>query len=201
MVNEGTEQVCDLLVKDGRIERIDSSITASPGCEVTDATGLHLFPGVIDDQVHFREPGLTHKGNIHSESRAAIAGGVTSFMDMPNTRPTTTTHAELENKHAIAASNAAANYGFYFGATNDNIEAIRTLDASRVCGIKVFMGAYTGNMLVDNEDTLAAIFSDSQFVITTHCESKPIIQANMERARKKFGDAIPVTEHPNIRIT
>ena len=199
LVNEGATQTADLLVSNGRIERIDSEIAAKPGDLVVDATGLHLLPGVIDDQVHFREPGLTHKGNVYSESRAAIAGGVTSFMDMPNTRPTTTTHAELAKKQAVAKNAAAANYGFYFGATNDNIEAIRSLDASQVCGIKVFMGASTGNMLVDDEDTLAAIFRDSPVVIATHCESTPIIKANLAKAIEKYGEAIPITEHANIR--
>ena len=167
LVNEGLVTEQDLLIKDGRIERIDPSIVAAPGVRIVDADGLHLLPGVIDDQVHFREPGLTHKGNIHSESRAAIAGGVTSFMDMPNTRPTTTSHRELENKYGIAARSSAANYGFYFGATNDNIDAIRSLDPSNTCGVKIFMGASTGNMLVDNEQTLAAIFRDCPVVITT----------------------------------
>ena len=201
LVNEGLVTEQDLLIKDGRIERIDTYIAAAPGVRIVDADGLHLLPGVIDDQVHFREPGLTHKGNIHSESRAAIAGGVTSFMDMPNTRPTTTSHRELENKYGIAARSSAANYGFYFGATNDNIDAIRSLDPSNTCGVKIFMGASTGNMLVDNEQTLAAIFRDCPVVITTHCESTPMIQANLEKAKAKYGEQIPVSEHPNIRST
>ncbi len=199
LVNEGQTIELDLLVAKGRIERIDPSITAPPHAQVIDAAGLHLLPGVIDDQVHFREPGLTHKGNIYSESRAAIAGGVTSFMDMPNTSPPTTSFDELARKHAIAAENSAANYGFYFGATNDNIEAIRSLDPTSVCGLKVFMGASTGNMLVDDEQTLAAIFRDSPVVIATHCESTPIIQRNLAKAREKYGENIPITEHPEIR--
>jgi dihydroorotase len=199
LVNEGGSSEQDLLISDGRIERIDPGITAPPGATVVDASGLHLLPGVIDDQVHFREPGLTHKGNVHTESRAAVAGGVTSFMDMPNTRPTTTTFEALDEKFAVAERSAAANYGFYFGATNDNIELIRRLDPSLVCGVKVFMGASTGNMLVDNEQTLAAIFRDCPVVIATHCESTPIIQANTEKAKAKYGDQIPVTEHPFIR--
>jgi dihydroorotase len=199
LVNEGTVTEQDLLVENGRIEKIDRAITAPRGCEVHDANGRYLLPGVIDDQVHFREPGLTHKGNIHTESRAAIAGGVTSFMDMPNTRPPTVTNDALEDKYRIGAQTAAANYGFYFGATNDNIEAIRALDPTRTCGVKVFMGSSTGNMLVDNEQTLAAIFRDSPVVIATHCESTPMIQANIEAARARYGDAIPVTEHPHIR--
>ena len=201
LVNEGTVTEQDLLIRNGRIERIDPSIDATPGVRIMDAGGLHLLPGVIDDQVHFREPGLTHKGNIYSESRAAIAGGVTSFMDMPNTRPTTTTHLELEKKYQVASKTSAANYGFYFGATNDNIDAIRTLDPSSTCGVKVFMGASTGNMLVDNEQTLGAIFADCPVVITTHCESTPMIQANLEKAKEKYGDQIPLSEHANIRST
>jgi dihydroorotase len=201
LVNEGDSFEQDLLIADGRIERIAPLISAPVNTRVVDAAGMHLLPGVIDDQVHFREPGLTHKGNIHSESRAAVAGGVTSFMDMPNTRPTTTTYGELEKKYKIAAQSAAANYGFYFGATNDNIDAIRMLDPASTCGVKVFMGASTGNMLVDNEQTLAAIFRDCPVVIATHCESTPIIQANIEKARARFGDQIPVSEHPRIRST
>jgi dihydroorotase len=156
---------------------------------------------MIDDQVHFREPGLTHKGDIRTESRAAVAGGVTSFMDMPNTRPPTTTHSELDGKYAIAGAASAANYGFYFGATNDNIEEIRSLDPASTCGVKVFMGASTGNMLVDDEATLAAIFRDSPVVIATHCESTPMIQANVQQALEKWGEEIPVTEHARIRST
>lgn len=199
LVNDGQVAPADLLVRGGRIERIDSDIPAPQGAQVIDATGLHLLPGVIDDQVHFREPGLTHKGDIHSESRAAVAGGVTSFMDMPNTRPPTTNRRELENKYRIGAASAAANYAFFFGATNDNIDEIRALDPARTCGVKVFMGASTGNMLVDDDQTLAAIFRDAPVPIATHCESTPLILRNLERARQRFGDHIPVSEHPNIR--
>lgn len=199
LVNEGSMQELDVLIKDGKIERIDREIAAPSNARVIDASGLHLLPGLIDDQVHFREPGLTHKGNIYTESRAAVAGGVTSFMDMPNTRPTTTSHEELEKKYAIASSNSAANFGFYFGATNDNIEAIRTLDPAATCGVKVFMGSSTGNMLVDDEKTLTAIFKDSPVVIATHCESTPMIEANLKAAQARFGNTIPVTEHARIR--
>jgi dihydroorotase len=201
LINDGCASEQDLLVSNGKIERIDTEISTPAGAQVVDASGKYLLPGVIDDQVHFREPGLTHKGNIYTESRAAIAGGVTSFMDMPNTRPPTTNNEELTKKHASAAKNAAANYGFYFGATNDNIEAIRSLDTSMVCGVKVFMGSSTGNMLVDNEKTLAGIFRDSPVIITTHCESTPMINANIAKAMEKFGNNIPVTEHANIRNT
>ncbi len=201
LVNEGRITESDVLLRHGRIERIDGSIKLPDAATVVDANGRYLLPGMIDDQVHFREPGLTHKGNIYTESRAAIAGGVTSFMDMPNTRPTTTDNEQLAWKYARGAECAAANYGFYFGATNDNIEAIRALDPDSVCGVKVFMGASTGNMLVDDEATLAAIFRDSPVVIATHCESTPMINANLERAMQRYGTDIPITEHANIRST
>jgi dihydroorotase len=199
LVNEGRVFESDLLVRNGRIERIDPDIPAPSGARVYDAGGACLLPGMIDDQVHFREPGLTHKGCIRTESRAAVAGGVTSFMEMPNTRPTTTTHDELDNKLAIGARDSAANYGFFFGATNDNIDAIRTLDPRKACGIKVFMGASTGNMLVDREQTLDAIFRDAPVVIATHCESTPMIQENLKAAMSRFGKDIPLTEHHLIR--
>jgi dihydroorotase len=199
LVNEGQINEGDLLIRKGRIERLDHDIRAPETARVIDAAGLHLLPGIIDDQVHFREPGLTHKGDIYSESRAAVAGGVTSFMDMPNTKPPTITQAEWDKKLAIGARNAAANYAFYFGATNDNIDAIRKLDPGRVCGVKIFMGASTGNMLVDNEEALSLIFRDAPVPITTHCESTPLIERNLERARQRYGDRIPVTEHPIIR--
>ncbi len=199
LVNEGQIAEQDLLIRNGRIDRIAGTISAPAGAQVIEASGLTLFPGMVDDQVHFREPGLTHKGNIYSESRAAVAGGVTSFMDMPNTRPTTTTHTELAKKYAIAAQSAAANYGFYFGATNDNIDAIRSLDPTTTCGVKVFMGSSTGNMLVDDEQTLRAIFRTSPVVIATHCESTPMIEANLQQAIARFGEDIPVSEHARIR--
>lgn len=147
VVNEGQTMESDVLLRNGRIEKIAPTIQAPENARVTDANGRHLLPGVIDDQVHFREPGLTHKGDFHSESRAAIAGGVTSYMEMPNSKPPTTNAEQLEWKYARAAETSAANFGFYFGATNDNIEDIRNLDPSATCGVKVFMGASTGNML------------------------------------------------------
>lgn len=199
LVNEGEVLESDLLIRNGRIEQIGRRISAPGDARIYDAAGKHLLPGMIDDQVHFREPGLTHKGNIFTESRAAVAGGVTSFMDMPNTRPTTTTFDELDRKYAVAADKAAANFGFYFGATNDNIDAIRALDPASTCGVKIFMGASTGNMLVDDEHTLETIFRDSPVVIATHCESTPMIKAKLARALQKFGENIPVTEHANIR--
>ena len=199
LVNEGQLTESDVLLKNGRIEKIASSIEAPAGAEVVDANGRHLLPGMIDDQVHFREPGLTHKGDFYSESRAAIAGGVTSYMEMPNSKPATTNLEQLQWKYARAAETSAANFGFYFGATNDNIEDIRRLDPAMACGVKVFMGASTGNMLVDNESTLAAIFQDSPVLIATHCESTPMIMANIKTAMAKYGKNIPVTEHANIR--
>jgi dihydroorotase len=199
LVNEGQSLESDVLLQNGRIEKISPTIQAPENARVVDANGRHLLPGVIDDQVHFREPGLTHKGDFHSESRAAIAGGVTSYMEMPNSKPPTTNAEQLEWKYARAAETSAANFGFYFGATNDNIEDIRSLDPSKTCGVKVFMGASTGNMLVDNESTLAAIFRDSPVLIATHCESTPIIMDNIKQAMGKYGKEIPVTEHANIR--
>ena len=199
LVNEGEIRESDVLLKNGRIEKIATDIQAPAGAEIVDADGRHLLPGMIDDQVHFREPGLTHKGDFYSESRAAIAGGVTSYMEMPNSKPPTTNAEQLEWKYARAAETSAANFGFYFGATNDNIENIRALDPSMTCGVKVFMGASTGNMLVDDESTLAAIFRDSPVLIATHCESTPMIMANIKQAMTKYGKNIPVTEHANIR--
>ena len=199
LVSDGTITPGDLLISDGRIARRDSEIAAGANDRVIDAAGCHLLPGMIDDQVHFREPGLTHKGDIGSESRAAVAGGVTSFMEMPNTSPPTVTLEALEAKYASAARTSLANYAFYLGATNDNLDVIRSLDPRTAAGIKVFMGSSTGNMLVDNEETLAGIFRDSPVIITTHCESTPRIQENLQRAIAKYGRAIPVTEHPVIR--
>ena len=199
LVNEGEILESDILLKNGRIEKIANSLQAPAGAHIVDAKGRHLLPGMIDDQVHFREPGLTHKGDFYSESRAAIAGGVTSYMEMPNSKPPTINVEQLEWKYARAAETSAANYAFYFGTTNDNIENIRALDPSLTCGLKIFMGASTGNMLVDNESTLAAIFRDSPVLIATHCESTPMIMANIKQATEKFGKNIPVTEHARIR--
>jgi dihydroorotase len=199
LVNEGQVTESDVLLKSGRIEKIASDIQAPPGAEVVDAKGRHLLPGIIDDQVHFREPGLTHKGDFYSESRAAVAGGITSYMEMPNSNPPTTDAEQLEWKYARAAQTSGANFAFYFGATNDNIEYIRRLDPGATCGVKIFMGASTGNMLVDDKSTLVAIFRDSPVPIATHCESTPMIQANIDQAMAKYGNKIPVTEHANIR--
>jgi dihydroorotase len=199
MVNEGATSNGDLLIRKGRIDKIAGSITAPDRCEVLDAGGAWLLPGMIDDQVHFREPGLTHKAGIWSESRAAVAGGITSFMEMPNTLPPTVTLDALEDKYLIAGEKSLANYAFYLGATNDNLDVIRALPAGAACGVKIFMGASTGNMLVDNERTLAGIFRDSPVLIATHCESTPVIQQNLNRAIEQYGRAIPLSQHPVIR--
>jgi len=198
-VNEGSAFETDLLLRDGRIERIDNAIGAEPSMDLLDAAGAWLLPGMIDDQVHFREPGLTHKGGIWSESRAAVAGGITSYMEMPNTLPPTVTLEALADKYALGAEKSLANYAFYLGATNDNLDVIRALRPGAACGIKIFMGASTGNMLVDNEETLAGIFRDAPVLIVTHCESTPLIQQNLDAALERYGREIPVTEHPNIR--
>lgn len=199
LVNEGSITEGDLLIDEGRIKRCGGEIAIPAKASVIDATGFYVLPGMIDDQVHFREPGATHKGDIGSESRAAVAGGITSFMEMPNTSPPTVTMEALAAKYAIAARTSRANYAFYLGATNDNLDVIRGLDPNAAAGVKVFMGSSTGNMLVDNEETLRAIFRDSPVIITTHCESTPRIQANLKAAMERFGRDIPVSEHPHIR--
>jgi dihydroorotase len=198
-VNEGSISETDLLLRGGRIERIDSTLSAEPSMDVLDAGGAWLLPGMIDDQVHFREPGLTHKAGIWTESRAAVAGGITSYMEMPNTLPPTVTLEALADKYALAGEKSLANYAFYLGATNDNLDVIRALEPGTACGIKIFMGASTGNMLVDNEQTLAGIFRDANALIVTHCESTPLIKQNLEAALQRYGRDIPVTEHPQIR--
>ncbi len=198
MVNEGQINEGDLLIRNGRIERIDTEIVID-NAQIIDASGLTLMPGMIDDQVHFREPGVTHKADIATESRAAIAGGVTSFFDMPNTRPRTVTLDALEDKFALAAGRAWGNYAFYLGGTNDNIEEIRRLAPGQTCGVKVFMGASTGNMLVDDPATLEAIFRDCPTLIASHCEDTPTILANEARYREEYGEQIPMRFHPLIR--
>jgi dihydroorotase len=197
IVNEGTVTQGDLLVSNGRIQ----GINVKPPADVNtfDAAGAYLLPGMIDDQVHFREPGFEHKGTIATESLAAVAGGITSYMEMPNCNPLTVTHAMLADKHARAADHSAANFGFYFGATNDNLEVIKTVDPAKTCGIKVFMGASTGNMLVDDPTTLEGIFAGTPLIIATHCEDTPTILANERAAADRYGENVPFREHPNIR--
>lgn len=198
IVNEGKIFEGDLRIKGQRIERIDTEIAAQPEDKVIDAQGRYLLPGMIDDQVHFREPGLTHKGTIASESRAAVAGGITSYMEMPNVDPATTTIEALEKKYAIGAQNSMANYAFYLGATEDNLEQIKLLDPKKHCGVKVFMGASTGDLLVEHPQALDAIFRDSPVLIVTHCESGPVIKDNLEKVRQ-LGRDITIQDHPVIR--
>ena len=199
IVNEGRRFPGDVRIRAGRIDAVAPALAAKPGERVFDARGRLLLPGMIDDQVHFREPGLEHKGDFYTESRAAVAGGVTSYFEMPNSKPTTTDYPALADKYARAAQKSVANHAFYFGATNDNLEAIRNLDPRSACGIKVFMGASTGNMLVDNPQTLDGIFRDAPVPVVTHCEDTPTIEANLARERAIYGDAIPVERHPYIR--
>ncbi|UYK83335.1 dihydroorotase [Xanthomonas sacchari] len=199
LVNEGRETQGDLRIADGRIAAIAPQLAAREGETVVDAAGRWLLPGMIDDQVHFREPGLTHKGDIATESAAAVAGGLTSFMDMPNTNPPTLDAAALQAKYDAARGRAWGNYGFYLGASNDNLAAIQTLDPKTAPGIKVFMGASTGNMLVDNPQTLDAIFRDAPTPIITHCEDTPTIDATLAAFKEKHGEALTPDMHPDIR--
>jgi len=199
IVNEGRITEADVLVHKGRIEKVAPFIAAPPRTRVLDAKGKLLLPGVIDDQVHFREPGFPHKGDLASESAAAVAGGTTSFMDMPNTDPKTTTRELLKQKYALAEHRAFANYAFYFGATNDNLAEIEKLKRKDACGVKVFMGASTGNMLVDDPAILERIFEKCPLLIATHCEDTPTIKANEAKARAQYGDDVPLSEHPKIR--
>lgn len=187
-----------MLLEGDFILRVDADIS-NPNAKVIDLNGDLLLPGVIDDQVHFREPGLTHKGTIATESRAAIAGGITTFMEQPNTNPQTTTIAKLEDKFAIAAKDSFANYSFLFGGTNDNLEELKRLDKNACSGVKLFLGSSTGNMLVDNEQVLEQIFSNTEMVISTHCEDEGTIRTNLESYKKMYGDNIPIEMHPIIR--
>lgn len=199
LVNEGREFDGDLRIEGGRIAQIGSGLSARGNETVVDAAGRRLLPGMIDDQVHFREPGLEYKADIAIESAAAVAGGLTSFMDMPNTNPPTLDAAALEDKYRRANGRAWGNYGFYLGASNDNLEAVRSLDPLTAPGIKVFMGASTGNMLVDNPATLDAIFREAPTPIITHCEDTPTIDAELARYKAQYGDDIPAEFHPDIR--
>ena len=198
IVNEGQKIVADVLIKDGFITKIGQNLSAN-GAQEINAEGQYLLPGMIDDQVHFREPGLTHKADIFTESMAAVAGGITSFMEMPNTVPNTLTQALLADKYAIAAETSLANYSFYMGASNDNIEEVLKTDSKNVCGIKVFMGSSTGNMLVDNEKTLENIFSKAPILVATHCEDEATIRNNLAEFKAKYGDDLTIEMHPLIR--
>ncbi|MFC4095443.1 dihydroorotase [Euzebyella saccharophila] len=198
IVNENTIVAGDVLIEGDRIERIDRDIS-SENAQVIDVNGNHLFPGIIDDQVHFREPGLTHKGDIASESRAAVAGGITSYMEQPNTNPQTVTLEKLEEKFAMATNRSHANYSFLFGGTNDNLEEIKRLDKKACSGVKLFLGSSTGNMLVDDEEVIEKIFSSTEMVISAHCEDEGTIRSNLALYKEKYGDDIPVKYHPLIR--
>ena len=198
VVNEGRIVAADVLIRDDRIERIGTGPVPA-GTTTVDLSGKHLLPGLIDDQVHCREPGLTHKATLATESLAALCGGVTSFLDMPNTQPPTTDRAALAEKRRIAAAGCHVNYGFYLGATNTNLEEIKRVTTADACGVKVFMGASTGNMLVDDPQTLEGIFAEARVPIATHCEYSPLIAENEKRYRERYGDAVPIEAHPLIR--
>lgn len=198
IVNEGETKNADILIKDDRIEKIGKGISVDGACKEINLEGKLVLPGCIDDQVHFREPGLTHKGDIHSESRAAVAGGITSYMEQPNTKPAATTIEELEKKYQRASEVSIANYSFNMGATNDNLEELKRVSKTEVSGIKIFMGSSTGNMLVDAQQTLDGIFQlDHQLI--THCEDEATIRRNLEAAKSKYGENIPMAMHPIIR--
>lgn len=199
IINEGKKFIADILISNGRIEKIASAISIQEKAEEVNAEGLYILPGCIDDQVHFREPGLTHKGNIYSESRAAVAGGITSFMEMPNTVPNALTQELLEDKYQIAQQTALANYSFFMGASNDNLEEVLKTDTSKICGVKVFMGSSTGNMLVDKESVLESLFSRVGALIATHCEDEHTVKSNLALFQERYGDNIPVSAHPLIR--
>ena len=199
IVNEGKIFEGDVLIKGHHIDKIAPFIAAPPRTKVVDAKGKLLLPGVIDDQVHFREPGFPHKADMASESAAGVAGGTTSWMEMPNTDPKTITREALKDKYQRADKRVFGNYAFYFGATNDNLEEIKALKHGEACGVKIFMGASTGNMLVDNPETVEGIFKSTPLLIATHCEDTPMIKAAEEAARAKYGDDVPAWEHPNIR--
>jgi len=198
IVNEGKIFISDLLIEDERIKQISEKIDIHSDIEI-DATGKYLFPGIIDDQVHFREPGLTHKANIYTESKAAVAGGITSYMEMPNTNPQTLTQELLEQKFKIAEEDSLANFTFSMGVSNNNLEEVLKTDPKTVGAIKIFMGSSTGNMLVDDIKVLEEIFSKTPMLIAVHCEDENIIQENIAKAKERFGEDVPISEHPNIR--
>lgn len=200
LVNEGQVTETDVYIENGRIAKIDQNLSQrDSNTQLIDAAGSFLLPGIIDDQVHFREPGLTHKGDIYSESRAAVSGGITSYIEQPNTIPPATTIEKLEAKYSIAAEKSWANYGFNMGGANNNLEELKKLDPTKVPGVKVFMGSSTGNMLVDDLKALEGIFSQIDIPIITHCEDEATIRANTEAAIAKYGENIPISMHPEIR--
>ncbi|MHC5201905.1 dihydroorotase [Myroides sp. LJL119] len=199
IVNEGEIYQGDILIQDGKISQIGKDLPQQKGIELIDAQGCYIIPGMIDDQVHFREPGLTHKGDIASESRAAIAGGITSFIEQPNTVPNAVTQELLEDKYAIASKSSYANYSFMMGGTNDNLQEVLKTNPRNVAGIKLFLGSSTGNMLVDNQQVLEKIFSSTDMLIAVHAEDESTIKANLEKHIQKYGQDIPVECHPVIR--
>ena len=199
IVNENNIFKGDVLIENEIIKKISPEITPPEGVEIINAEGKYLIPGFIDDQVHFREPGLTHKANIATESKAAIAGGITTFIEMPNTVPQATTQDLLEDKFKIAAVNSYANYSFMFGGTNNNLEELLKTDPKKVAGIKLFLGSSTGDMLVDNEEVLEKIFSSTKMIISVHCEDEATIKKNTAIYKEKYGDDIPLKYHPIIR--
>jgi dihydroorotase len=199
IVNEGKVYVADVLIKGKFIEKIGTDLSSVKVDRVLNAEGKYLLPGAIDDQVHFREPGLTHKGTIQTEARAAVAGGITTFMEMPNTVPPAFTNDLLEEKYAIAAKTSLANYSFFIGASNENLDEVLKTDIRKVCGLKIFMGSSTGNLLVDDEKILEGFFSKFPSIIATHCEHEPTIRKNLEDFKAKYGDNVPVEYHPVIR--
>lgn len=200
IVNEGKILEGDILIENDIIKEVSDSISAkSADVVIIDVEGNYVFPGAIDDQVHFREPGLTHKANIETESKAAIAGGITSFIEMPNTNPQTTTVEALEHKFDIASKTSYANYSFMFGGTNDNLDEILKVDPKSVAGLKLFLGSSTGNMLVDNPEVLEKIFSSTNMVISVHCEDEATIRKNLQEHLDQYGEDIPISKHPIIR--
>lgn len=203
IINEGLKFKGSVLISEERIQKIFPHIIPANinlnDVEIIDAAGMYLIPGIIDDQVHFREPGLTHKGDLFTESRAAVAGGVTTYMEMPNTNPQAVTQEILEEKYKRASEVSAANYSFYMGATNDNLDEVLKTDPSKVCGIKVFMGSSTGNMLVDDENTLSEIFKHAPTLVATHCEDEKTVLKNIEIARGRYGENVPMSRHAHIR--
>ncbi|QRR02964.1 dihydroorotase [Dyadobacter sandarakinus] len=199
VVNENSVQELDVLIENGHITKIGSDLQSNAADRVIDARGKYLMPGVIDDQVHFREPGLTHKANIYMEARAAVAGGVTSFMEMPNTVPNTLTQPLLQDKYDIAAATSLANYSFFMGASNSNYDEVMKTDVTEVCGIKIFMGSSTGNMLVDAPEVLEKLFANAPCLIATHCEDEPTVRQRMELYREMYGENVPYNIHALIR--
>ena len=199
IVNEGIITEASICIENGRIAKIENHAIFKEGYTVIDAFGLYLLPGLIDDQVHFREPGLTHKGNIYSESKAAVAGGITSYMEMPNTQPSAVTIDLLEEKYKIGNTNSLANYSFFMGTTNNNLDELLRLDPKKVCGVKIFMGSSTGNMVVDNSTSLENIFKEVKLLIATHCEDDPMVKQNQQRFIEMYGDDLDIKSHHLIR--